>query len=82
MPVSAAPSRLLSEIDRGRRVRMHSVDAGAMLQSRLTAMGLYPGVEFDIVRNDSRGPVILSVKGARLMLGRGVADKVRVTDPT
>ena len=68
----------LSEVTTGSRVRMRSVNAGAALVARLRAMGLHPGVEIDIVRNSGHGPVIVAINGARLMLGRGVMDKVLV----
>jgi len=54
------------------------VNAGCGLRSRLTAMGLVPGAELQVVRNGGRGPFIVAVKGTRLMLGRGMAEHIVV----
>ena len=72
MPLSLAPA--------GRSVRFRRVQAGHGLNSRLAAMGLLPGVQFQICHNDRRGPVIIGVNGNRLVLGRGMAEKVAVED--
>jgi Fe2+ transport system protein FeoA len=41
-------------------------------------MGFVPGVELRVVNNSGGGPLIVLVKGSRLMLGRGVAHKMLV----
>jgi ferrous iron transport protein A len=41
-------------------------------------MGILPGENIEIVRNDNVGPLIISVKGNRLILGRGMAQKIYV----
>jgi len=68
----------LSTVEVGRKVRLRSINAGRGLQARLTAMGLTPGVELEVVRNGSGGPFVIAVKDTRLMLGRGMADKIDV----
>ncbi|KPK49926.1 MAG: hypothetical protein AMK72_03325 [Planctomycetes bacterium SM23_25] len=55
------------------------IDAGCGLVSRLTAMGLVPGTLVAVV-SASGGPMIVSVLGSRLMLGRGMAAKVFVRE--
>ena len=70
MPVSIVQS--------GRRVRLVSVDAGRGLCGRLTAMGLVPGVEIEVVQNSIWGPFLIEVMGSRIMLGRGMARKITV----
>jgi ferrous iron transport protein A len=69
---------LLTMIDAGRRVRFMKVNAGRGLQSRLAAMGLYPGVEMEVITNNPRGPLIVEVSGSRLILGQGMAHKIVV----
>jgi Fe2+ transport system protein FeoA len=41
-------------------------------------MGLLPGAEIEVMSNSHRGPFIIAVKGTRVVLGRGVAQKVLV----
>lgn len=69
----------LAMIEAGRKVRFVSVSGGHELMGRLMSMGLLPGVEIEVVQNPLRGPFILSVKGIRIMLGRGVAHKILVS---
>lgn len=63
----------------GRRVRVVAVDASQELQGRLTAMGMVPGEEIEVLHNSLHGPFIVVVKGSRIMLGRGMAQKILVT---
>jgi len=71
-------ARPLSLIKPGEVVRLLSVVGGGNLRTRLAAMGLVPGTMLEVVRNNSHGPVIVSVKGSRLMLGRGMSHKIMV----
>ena len=68
----------LAIIQVGRRVRIISVNAGHGLQGRLASMGLVPGTEIEVIRNSLHGPFIIAVKGSRIMLGRGMAQKIIV----
>lgn len=68
----------LAMVKAGERVRLVAVDAGCGLQTRLTAMGLIPGVELEVVRNSQHGPFIVAVKGCRMVLGHGVTQKIIV----
>jgi ferrous iron transport protein A len=70
--------RSLSQVRNGQKVRLVRVDAGHGLNGRLAAMGLVRGVEITVVRNEHPGPFIVSVKGTRVMLGRGMAHKILV----
>ncbi|MEA2014901.1 MAG: FeoA family protein [Thermodesulfobacteriota bacterium] len=68
----------LSIVQAGIKVRLISVDSGCDLQNRLTAMGLIPGVEIKVLKHSMHGPLIIEVKGSRIMLGRGMAQKILV----
>lgn len=61
----------------GQPVLFVSVSAGRNLTHRLAEMGLTPGVEMTVVQN-RRGPLLLSVRGTRLALGRSMAQKIMV----
>lgn len=68
----------LALVENGRYVRFLAVKAGRELQARLAAMGLVPGVEIEVIQNSTHGPFIIAVKGSRMMLGRGIAQKIVV----
>jgi ferrous iron transport protein A len=68
----------LSKIQSGETVKLVSVEAGRGLNSRLAAMGLLPNVEITVINNGHPGPFVVSVRGSRMMLGRGMADKIMV----
>jgi ferrous iron transport protein A len=68
----------LAIVQAGRRVRLVAVNAGHGLRGRLGSMGLVPGVEIEVLRNSMHGPFIIEVKGSRIMLGRGMAQKIIV----
>jgi len=68
----------LSMMKTGKKTKLVSISAGQGLKSRLTAMGLIPGVEITVVNNSHPGPFVISVKGCKMMLGRGMAHKIAV----
>ncbi|MEA1996559.1 MAG: FeoA family protein [Gemmatimonadota bacterium] len=70
--------RPLNQIKDGEVVRFVSVTGGHNIQARLVSMGLFPGTEIEVVKNRRHGPVVLLVKGARLILGRGMSHKILV----
>jgi ferrous iron transport protein A len=76
-PKSQATVRLAG-IPAGETVRVTGLDGGIRVQSRLIGMGLVAGVRLDVRRNDGSGPVLVAVGHARIALGRGMAEKVRV----
>lgn len=50
------------------------------LERRLTEMGLVPGEEFKKIESSGNGPVMLMVKGSKIAVGRGMADKIIVEE--
>ena len=68
----------LSKIKSGEKVRLASIDAGRGLNSRLASMGLLPNVEITVVSNSHPGPFVINVKGSKMMLGKGIANKILV----
>ena len=63
----------------GARVKIVRVDACSGALSRLTAMGFVPGAELEVLRNGRPGPFVVLVRGARVILGRGMAKKISVS---
>ena len=62
----------------GETVKLAKIEAGRGLNSRLASMGLLPNVKITVVKNDRRGPFVISVKGSKMMLGRGITHKIMV----
>ena len=73
-------NRPLSDIKAGEKVKLVYVDAGHGLRGRLTALGLVPGTILTVINNDRPGPFIVSVKNTKVMLGRGMANKILVSE--
>ena len=55
------------------------IEAGRELKQRLAAMGLLPESKITVVRSVSQGQVIVRIKDSRVVLGRGMANKIYVT---
>ncbi|MHC4759290.1 MAG: FeoA family protein [Planctomycetota bacterium] len=68
----------LSTISDGQKVTLVSIDAGRGLKSRLASMGLLPNTEITVISNKHPGPFMISVKKTKMMLGRGMAEKILV----
>lgn len=49
------------------------------MTSRLATLGFTPDARVTMVQNFGRGPIIVMVRGTRIALGRGEAEKVMVT---
>ena len=62
----------------GEQVRLERIKGGKKMLRRLTALGLTPGVELSVVQN-AGGPLLLSVRGSRIALGRGMSQRVMVS---
>ena len=72
------PPLALKMTSQGDTVRLVDIRGGARLQHRLAEMGLTPGMEFDIVANNRGGPCVVLLKGTRMMIGRGMIDRIFV----
>ena len=70
----------LSQVPEGRTVVLVRIDAGHGLNNRLAVMGLLPNVEFKVVNNHHSGPFVIELKGSRMALGRGMANKILVSE--
>jgi Fe2+ transport system protein FeoA len=67
----------LSMVARG-MVKVLRIEGGFGMTDRLRPMGILPGTDIEIVQNDTAGPMIVSVKGSRVIIGRGMAQKIHV----
>lgn len=67
----------LSIATNGERLKVERLVGGCEIRHRLTAMGLSIGDEIEVISNC--GPIIINVKGSRLAIGRGFAQKIIVS---
>ncbi len=68
----------LIEMLEGEEGRVVRIDGCDRVSRRLLALGIVPGSHVKIIRNAMFGPIILDADGARIALGRGVAEKIWV----
>ena len=59
-------------------VTVVGVRAGRGLTQRLAEMGLTPGVTLKVLGGSRPGPVLVNLRGSRVALGFGVAQKIMV----
>jgi Fe2+ transport system protein FeoA len=70
--------RNLSQVRQGESVIIASLHEGNELNRRLASLGFTPGVDVEIMQNYGRGPMIIKVRGSKVALGRGEAEKIKV----
>lgn len=75
---SRQPSMPLVLASPGERLRIERLVGGQEAKRHLEELGLNLGAEVEVISANG-GPMVLAVKGTRLALGRGVAQKVMVT---
>lgn len=68
----------LAMVSSGEVVQVVDVRAGFRLQKRLADMGLTPGVTIRVLNSQVPGPIIIDLRGSRLVLGHGMAQKILV----
>ncbi len=72
------PQRPLISVKSGETVQVASIDAGKNMNGRLAAMGLLPNTALKVVSNGHPGPFVIIVRNTRMMLGKGMAQKIMV----
>ncbi len=65
----------------GQIVKLVQIVAGRKLIRRLTDLGLTPGIEMQVIQ-DQGGPLILGVRDSRIVMGRGMAHRIMVQNPS
>lgn len=56
-----------------------TISPGHRLEHRLNHLGLVPGTPITVIRNSAPNPLVISVRGSRLCLGRSIASKIMVS---
>jgi ferrous iron transport protein A len=68
----------MSDLSTGEEATILEFQGGRMVNNRLMSLGFTPGVRVLMAQNYGRGPLIVSVRGTRVALGRGEAAAIRV----
>ncbi|KKR91893.1 MAG: Protein, probably involved in Fe2+ transport [Parcubacteria group bacterium GW2011_GWC2_42_12] len=68
----------LSKIKEGEEVEIVTINAGAQTTKRLADLGLTSGTKIKVLRKAISGPLEIRIRGSRLALGRGLANKITV----
>lgn len=74
----SSPIFPLADLQTGKRALVREFRAGRAVESRLASLGFTPGAAVEVVQNYGRGPLIVTVRGTRVALGRGEAAKILV----
>lgn len=69
----------LSDAPAGKPLKVKSIGGGRHLCARMAAMGIYPGVEMELLCAGCGSPCLVRVHGGTLSLGKGVSEKILVT---
>lgn len=69
----------LAMVEEGKLVRVAKIIGGRGLISRLSSMGIREGEVIKVISNN-RGPVLISIKEMRFVLGLGISHKILVEE--
>ncbi len=69
----------LTNINVGCYAEILGISGGEGLRDKVLSLGLLPGKTIQVISNRKRGPVIIKINGTRLILGRGMSEKIQVS---
>ena len=77
MPIT--PTGLtLADLKPGEHAVLTEIHAGKGTTGRMTSLGFTPGVELEMTQNFGHGPLLVTVRGTRVALGRMEAKNLMV----
>jgi Fe2+ transport system protein FeoA len=68
----------LSRLAAGRQAVIHSLEGGHEFRSRVANLGFTAGAPISVRQNYGHGPILVSLRGTLVALGRAEAAKVLV----
>uniref|UniRef100_A0A7C4JM04 Ferrous iron transport protein A n=1 Tax=Staphylothermus marinus TaxID=2280 RepID=A0A7C4JM04_STAMA len=72
--------KTLDQAEAGSRVRIVRVEEKGELTWRLALMGLTKNTILEVIHNDRKGPLIVSINGSKIAIGRKIASSILVED--
>ena len=77
-PMGADDELTLADLRVHERGQVLDLHCGKLAMNRLISLGFTPGAEVDMTQNYGRGPLIVTVRGGSVAIGRGEARHIRV----
>jgi ferrous iron transport protein A len=68
----------LSDMEVGEEATILDFHGGRVFNNRLASLGFTPGVKVNMIQNYRHGPLIVTVRGTRVALGRFEAARIIV----
>lgn len=68
----------LSDLSPGESGIVETICGGRGMLARLSSLGVTVGAEISVIQNAPIGPVLVSVRGVRVAIGRGMAGRILV----
>lgn len=78
-PCNKKESRL-SQNDHCRKVKVCKITGDRKICARMASLGLYPGVEADVICSQHGNQCMLKVNGGTISLDSNISDNIYVTD--
>jgi ferrous iron transport protein A len=75
---SPSIQQTLAELKKGERATYQTITAGKAVASRLTSLGFTPGAMIEMTQNYGRGPLVVTIRGTRVALGRQEARSITI----
>ncbi|MCL4386517.1 MAG: ferrous iron transport protein A [Actinobacteria bacterium] len=69
----------LGEVQKGGKYRIEKILGGCSLNTRLLSIGFVPGEIVYVLKQQGFGPMTVIVKGTKIAIGRGAANKILVS---
>lgn len=69
----------LGALPAGKTGTVAELRGGRGFTTRMAALGFTPGAQITMIQNFGHGPLIVLVRGTRIALGRGEAERVWIT---
>ncbi|HNT29735.1 MAG TPA: FeoA domain-containing protein [bacterium] len=70
----------LSDIQEQKKVYLIEINGSGQNINRLETLGFVPGTEITVLQNAGRGPMVVTIKGSKIALGRGMAHRIQVAE--
>lgn len=68
----------LSNAQAGKPLKVSGILGGRHLCARMASLGIYPGVEMELLCAGCGSPCLVRVRGGTISLGAGISDKILV----
>ncbi len=71
---------MLSDVTEGQSVRIVEIPQGTGNDRRLSDLGFIKGALVKVLKNDAGMPMVVEIKGARLVLGRKLCSMISIME--